>query len=233
MNRKFLMFTFFLSLILLLGFCNTREKEDKRAQELIDRYIEKIGGNKNIASIKTYKSNGKWMHGTLMLEYSNIVSLPSKMKVSNESANYSEITLYNDGEGECKVNDSVFAITNLSALKSYELDCWIVPLAHLGEIASKKEFIKRTKIGTDDVDEVFIQFKNGVYWNVFFDLNTHLINSIKTSEKIEIKYLKYKLVGDVLFPIEFQVKNQQFDNLKLQLEKIEYNIRIENSEFKL
>ena len=218
-------------IFLFCGFINP--SADQKAKRIIENYIEASGGAKNVLAVKTYKSKGNWYGDKKTWSYVNMSSFPNKQRGELRTKDYSEITIYNSGISESRVNDTeTIEVTKQDVLNSYELDCYIFTLAYLDIIATKVEFVKESTLDGIKVEEIFIEYKNGARWNVQFNAQTHLMYNVVCSDGVEIKCKKYKKFGDVIFPTELDV-NSNGQNLKLILDEIEYNIALDDSLFKI
>lgn len=229
MINKVLLLSILSSLLVLNIRCSNKDNSQK-AESILEDYINAIGGRTKITSIKSYESLGDFYHDTVKMSYRTYVSFPDKIKIETKRENYEEVSVYNKGTAKSKINDSIFNITNLVALNSYGLDAYILPLAHLDQLGKKIEFIQTIPEGKEMLDEIFIEFKNGLTWNVFFNSNTHLIHHIKTSTGFEIFYLKHEPVEGVIFPttFSFQVGKSSF---RLFIHKIFYNFAPAKEQF--
>jgi hypothetical protein len=222
---------FFLLFLSFQGFSD--DSKEKKAQKIIKNYIKKIGGEKQILSLRTFKTSGNITQGSTEMNYENIILFPDKLKGKITMTGYSEISTFNAGTEEYSINDSLFINTNVDAVRWNQIHSWIIPLAYLDHIALKVVYVGGSIVEDANVEEIYIEFKNGQKWNVLFDAKTYLIHTVKSSFGMDSRYLRYKLVNNILFPVEYELKIKGVNVAKLFLRDVQYNIKINPGEFKL
>jgi len=228
-------FLFFLTLTFAASV--TAQKADKKADKIIEKYLEAIGGKKldkvdEVLQIMTFKANGQEMQA--------------------------EILTSKKGRGYMKMNmgGMEFVVTAFNGDKGFRMNQQMgyeeIPADELKKMKEEKQsFVHgldmykkydRKYVGTEEVNgkkyEVVEITEDGKTSKMYFDPETHLLTMIKTKDPVTgmenaTVFLDYKDFDGVKFPTRMQVMQGDTVVQEITVDEVKINPEVDESIFEM
>jgi hypothetical protein len=216
------------------------------ADELIAKNIQAKGGAEKIKAIKTLTMTGKLQQGGFVARMSTDSKAPAYLRQSFTVQGMTQIQAYDGTTGwqispfqgrkdpERMGEDDMRDLVDQSDFYG--------PLVDYKEKGNTVEFLGHDTVDGDDALRLKVTLKNGDIINYYLDpdtfleIRTELTEFIRGSVKESVTNLgSYKPVAGVYFPFSLEVgpKSNPQAGAKISFEKIEANIPLEDSVFKM
>ncbi len=216
------------------------------AEELVSKNIEARGGLENIKAIKTLRKVGKLQQGSFVVQVSVDTKDPGFIRQSYTIQGMSQIQAYDGSVG--------WQISPFGGRKDPEMlgeddlrdliddSDFYGPLVDYRSKGNTVEYLGHEAIDGDDALRLKVTLKNGDIVNYYLDPDTfleirkELTEFVRGSVKESVTNLgSYKKVAGVYFPFSLEVgqKGSPQPGAKIVFDKIEANLALENSEFKM
>ena len=208
------------------------------ADDVIERYLEAIGGRKQIESItdRTTTMNGSTMGKTLSIVVKQ--KAPSKLRQEITAETIKQTIIFDGENGVMLMGDQE------SELGGNELNKLKIE-AQMNFLLNPKEYgVYPELIGTEIIDSVQCYnirmiMKDSTDWNQFYEVGSGLkikeIKSIETSQGIfeqESLYDDYRDVGEFKYPFKV-TQTLGVQTIELHIEKIEINTSLQDDLFEI
>ena len=234
----------FFAIVLLFGVNTKIFSQD--ADEIVNKYITAIGGIEKIHAINTMKVTGKFAGGGMEVPFTQTYKRPlmSMMEATIQGMTMKQAF---DGTQGWMINpfmgkkdpDVMPKDQEKMTKRSADFDGQLVDYKDKG---SKIELIGKEDYEGSQVFNIKLVDKNGDVSNYFIDADSFLL--LKQSDKMtfeskeitaETVVSNYKQVEGVMMPFSIEVSSpaNPMGSQKITMEKIEVNIPIEDSYFKM
>lgn len=240
MKKKF---TF---IILFCFFCS--KTFSQTADDIINKHIEAIGGREKINSLKTYRITGRQENGEVKNPFIVIIKKPLCVRMEMTIQNMTMIQACNEEMGwmldpfEGKKDPEKLTEEDVKGLRDATE---IIEPAFINykEKGNTVELIGKEDMEGTEVYKLKVSKKNGDVDYFFMDASSYLVLKQRMKRTYEGKedisdqiFGEFKKVDGVMFP--FFMENKGVDDgeewsEKSVLEKIELNIAVDDSIFKM
>ena len=235
--------------ILIVAFgilCCTAAASAQTADELVARNTEAKGGVDKIKAIKTLRMIGRLQQGDFSAVVGQEAKAPDRLRVTFTIQNMTQVQAYDGSIG--------WQISPFSGRKDPELlgdddmrdlveqADFYGPLIDYKDKGNTIESLGRETVDGDDVYRLKVTLKNGdiVYYDLdpdtYLEVRTETHQFIRGSVRERVAELgSYKLVNGVYYPFSIEVGPKRSPNAraKITIEKIDANVDIPDSSFKM
>lgn len=216
------------------------------AEELVARNIEAKGGGAKIKAIKSVRKTGRLQQGDFSAVVGQEGKAPDLLRVTFTIQNMTQVQAYDGSTG--------WQIAPFSGRKDPELlgeddmrdlveqADFYGPLIDYREKGNTIEYVGKTIVDGDDVYRLKVTLKNGDIFYYDLDPATYLEIRIETQQFIRGSIRErvsdvgsYKLVNGVYYPFSIETGPKRNPNAraKITFEKIEANVDIPDSDFRM
>lgn len=212
--------------------------QDLTAENIIEKYIEAIGGREKLANVKdkVQKMSGK--SGALDLKATVMQKAPDKFVQKLESNIFNQTTIYNGDKGK-RIQMGQEFILEGKDLEDVKMQAVLNPYLDYSKYSIKTELAGKEIINGKENYKIILTLPNEETWSHYFDIETGLmtrfstkVNSPQGSFTQNIDYSDYREVDGIKFPFKiFQQTGPRA--IEMNVESIEINKDIEDSEFNL
>jgi hypothetical protein len=230
----------------LLGIFCISVLSGQTAEELVRRNLEAKGGLEKIKAIKSLRMTGKVQQGGFTADVGEEAVAPNLLRQNYTVQGMTAIQAY-DGKVGWKVSPfegrKDAELAGEEELRDLIEDAdFYGPLVDYQAHGTKIEFIGHDTIDGDDVYRLKATLKNGdIYYyyldpETFLEVRTERVQFIRGAvHETVIDCGSYKLVAGVYFPftVEESSKQNPGSQSKITFDKIEANVAIDPSEFKM
>lgn len=216
------------------------------AEELVAKNTQAKGGREKIKSIKTMRMIGKMQQGGFSAQLGQDSKAPDLLRQTFTKQGMTQIQAYDGSIGwqispfEGRKDPEMLGEDDLRPLEE-EADFY-GPLIDYKEKGNTIEYLGHDTVDGDDVYRLKVTLKNGDIYYYYLDPDTFLEIRIETQRFIRGAVREhvsdvgsYKQVAGVYYPfsIESGPKSNPNARSKVTVEKLEVNIPIDDSEFKM
>jgi outer membrane lipoprotein-sorting protein len=214
------------------------------ADEIVSRYIQKIGGIEKLSAIKSMRATGRLIGGGgFEAVIVNENKRPSMVRNEFSLQGMTSVSAY-DGKTGWRVNP-FGGKKDAEAMGEEEIKQMIEaadidgPLVNSGAKGVRLEYIGKEDYEGSDVYKLKVTLRNGTVQHYYFDTEFYVPIKVETRRmirgtEVEMEQIlgDYKQVGGVYFPfsVESGPKGGSFHSTVI-LEKIELNPVIDDSRF--
>lgn len=208
------------------------------AQEIIDKYIEAIGGEDKIYSIVDRTTI---MRGSVQGVNITIVSYqkaPNKLKQQIKAGNNEQVIIFDGGKGEMKMAGEEKEITG-SELEKLKYESTLTLLTDLEHYGIKLNLEGIEKVNDNKAYKIIMTLPSGIKWTQYYDTESGLkvkeekyVNSPLGLFEQEIIYDDYEEVEGLLYP--FKIKQTiGAQSMEFTISTIKINSGLADREFKI
>jgi outer membrane lipoprotein-sorting protein len=216
------------------------------AEELVAKNLAAKGGIEKIKAIKSLRTVGKFQQGGITATLGEVAKAPNLLRNSLSLQGMNLIQAYDGSSGwqinpfEGRRDPELLGEDDLRDLV-YQADFY-GPLVDYKEKGNKVEYLGQDTVDGDDVYRLKVTLKNGDVTYYFLDPETFLEIRTETQHFIRgsvresvTNYGNYKQVNGVYyaFALEQGSKNDPSSAAKINLEKIEANVPVDDQSFKM
>ncbi len=234
----------FISLILLFSlvqYCTAQTVD-----EVIDKYVNAIGGIDKLNSIKTAKITGKYVNGNFEIPFTQTISTPDKILIEmtmqgltmKQACDGTTAWMINPFQGS-KDPEKMTAEQTKYMKEQADFAGKLVNYKDKGYTA---ELEGKEDMEGSDVYKIKLTDKDGDVTYYYIDASTYML--LKESNKRKIKekeiasdtyFSDYKSIDGLLVPMAMSVKTsaQGMGDQKVTIENIEFNVNVDDSIFKM
>jgi hypothetical protein len=217
------------------------------ATELIAKNLEARGGIQQIKAIKSLRMTGKMQQGGFIIQLSRTAMTPNLLRDSYTIQGMSQIQAYDGSSGwkispfEGRKDPELLGEQELREIT--ETADFYGPLVDYSTKDNRVEYLGHDTVDGDDAYRLKVTLANGDIIYYYLDPDTYL--EIRT-EKMEFvrgavhetvtNIGSYKKVAGVYFPFSMEVGGAHQDPnsfSKVTIDKIEANVPVDPSEFKM
>jgi hypothetical protein len=230
----------FISILVLIAVGQVRAQS---ADQIINRYLQALGGHKKLKAIKTLRLTGKYEEGGssfgTYIEWKRpnfrvvVVGIPDEVYREGFDG-----TSWEYSGGKVKVTEPS-SEAGKTARRGAEFDESIVDYRKKGH---RVEFIGQEKLNDSDVYHLRVILNDGWVKDYYLDTKTYLITGLRKAMPLHTvgpdieslsMYEDYKPVAGVLFPHSFVQRNIKTGKVMntLHWERIEANVKIDKTHF--
>lgn len=215
--------------------------------EVINKYIQAIGGMEKLNSIQTLKVTGKNMRGTFESPFKHTIKRKTGIKTEMNMRGMEMQMVYDASSGTAwwinpwkggKEPEKITVERGKDLKKNMDFEGELINykaknnLAELvGKVVENGKNLYQIKVMDEDDNLTFY----------FIDAETYLITKTKGTKnfqgneaEVETYFSDYREVNGLLFPFVFETKGENKDrSSKTIIEKIEANLPVEDSIFKM
>src|SRR6516165_8449719 len=216
------------------------------AEELVAKNILAHGGVEKIKSIKTLRMTGRLQSGSFQAQVGHYTMAPDLMRQTFTVQGMTQIEAYDGSVGwkispfEGRKDPELLGEDELRPLME-EADFY-GPLVDYQAKGNRVEYLGRDTVDGDDAYKLKVTLKNGDIIYYYLDPDAYL--EIKTEKQEFIRgnvreteqdLGSYKQVAGVYYPywIEGGTKGNPGDHVRITMEKIEVNVPLDDSLFKM
>ncbi len=234
-------------LYLFCGFlCCSGLAAGQTADELVAKNLQAKGGLEKIKAIKSLRMSGKIDAGGFTAKVAQEAKVPDLLRQSFTIQGMTQIEAYDGSVGwkispfEGRRDPELLGEDEMRGL--VESADFYGPLVDFKEKGNTVEYLGHEAIDGDDALRLKVTLKNGDIVNYYLDPDTfleirrELTEFVRGSVKESVTNLgSYKKVAGVFFAFSFEVgpKGNPQGGAKITFDKIEANLALENSEFKM
>jgi hypothetical protein len=232
--------------ILLTVVSCTAIMSGQTAEELVTRNLRAKGGIDKIKAIHSYRASGKYQHGGLTAQIGHDATEPNLFRRTFTMQGMTQIQAYDGSIGwqispfEGRKDPEQLGEDDLRELVE-EADFY-GPLVDYHQKGNTVEYLGNDTVEGDDALRLKVTLKNGdiVYYyldpDTYIEIRTERQQFVRGSVRETVTdFGSYKQVGGVYYPfsIDRGPKGDPSARYKLTFDKIEVNIPIVVSEFKM
>jgi outer membrane lipoprotein-sorting protein len=224
--------------------CGSAVLGAQTAEELVARNLEAKGGIEKIKAIKSYRRSGKFQQGNLTAQVSEEAKAPDNLRQMITIQGLTEIQAYDGSTGwqispfEGRREPEKLGEDDLRDL-SEEADFY-GPLVDYKAKGNTVEYLGHDLVDGDDVFRLKVTLKNGDIYYYYLDPDTYI--EIRTERQQFIRGAvresqtdlgSYKQVNGVFFPFSITSGPKDRPKSTVTIEKMEANVNIPESAFKM
>lgn len=216
------------------------------AEELVAKNLQAKGGIEKIKAIKSYKLSGRYQQGSFVAQVAELAKAPDDIRQMFTIQGMTQIQAY---DGNVGWQISPFGgrrdpeMLGEDDLRNISEDAdFYGPLVDYKERGNTVEYLGHDTVDGDDVYRLKVTLKNGDIYYYYLDPDTYI--EIRTERQQFIRGAvretqtdlgSYKQVNGVYFPFSIASgpKNRPEDKGTVTVEKIEANVNIPDTEFKM
>lgn len=216
------------------------------AEELVAKNLQAHGGVEKIKAIHSYKLTGKFQQGSFTAQVSQEAKAPDSIREVFTIQGMSQIQAYDGSTGwqispfQGRRDPEMLGEDDLRDI-SEDADFY-GPLLDYKERGNTVEYLGKDTVDGDDVYRLKITLKNGDIYYYYLDPDTYI--EIRTERQQFIRGAvretqtdlgSFKLVDGVYYPFSISSgpKNRPDQKGTVTVEKMEANVAIPDSEFKM
>jgi len=176
-------------------------QQDSLAKAIINRYVEKIGGEQRWSAIHTtqFRDVVELKDGD-SVEYITIKDYPDKYYQKTSYKNNTGILIYNAGIGLDIYNGKIDTIHDVKRLDNLKLQSCILPDASYEKLGYKIELLGIHKFENFDSYEIKLVSPNGaITWN-YYDKESGLLRMVYQENKSKTIFPEYREYKGCLYP---------------------------------
>lgn len=232
--------------VLILLFSFVQLIPAQTVDEIIDKYVNAIGGMDKLNSIKTAKITGKYVSGNFEIPFTETISIPDKILSEMTMQGLTMKQAY-DGTTGWMINpfqgskepEKMTEEQTKSMKEQADIKGKLVGYKDKGCTA---ELEGKEDMEGSDVYKIKLTDKDGDITYYYVDASTYMM--LKESSKRTVKekeitsdiyYSDYKSIDGLLFPMAMQIKTSArgMGDQKVTLETVEFNVSVDDSIFKM
>ena len=235
------------AICLVIGIiCCTTTLFSQTADELVAKNLQAKGGIEKIKAIKSYKLSGKYQQGSFVAQVAQEAKAPDDIRQMFTIQGMTQIQAYDGNTGwqispfEGRRDPEMLGEDDLRNI-SEDADFY-GPLVDYKERGNTVEYLGHDTVDGDDVYRLKVTLKNGDIYYYYLDPDTYI--EIRTERQQFIRGAvretqtdlgSYKQVNGVYFPFSIASgpKNRPEDKGTVTIDKMEANVNIPDSEFKM
>ena len=233
-----------LSLLFVISISGKIFSQD--ADEIVNKYINAIGGLDKIQAIKTIKMTGKVTASGMDIPFSQICKRPQMVLMESTIQGMTMKQAYDGTQGWMinpfmgkKDADLMSKDAEKAIKRNADFEGQLINNKDKG---SKIELVGKEDFEGSQVYNIKLTDKENDFTNFYIDADSYLL--VKQNDKIKVDTKEitaesilsnYKLVDGVMFPysIESKSPDNPLGNAKIVVESIETNITVDDSIFKM
>jgi len=212
------------------------------ADELINKNIEATGGLEKIRSVQSVKYTGKFLAQGMEFPFTMIQKRGSKMRIEAEIMGSTMVQVF-DGEKGWGINPMTGSADPqpMSGMeeKSFKLQADMDgPLVDYADKGYTVEYLGEEDVEGTPAYKLKVDTKDGIVMSIFFDkeyfLNIKSSNAITVDEnefETQTYPSDYQDVDGMIQPFAIETRNGDMVLNQVMMEKIEYNIEVDDSIF--
>lgn len=216
------------------------------ADELISKNIQIRGGIEQIKAIKSYKLSGKFQQGSFTALISEEAKAPDELRQMITIQGMTQIQAYDGAIGwqispfQGRRDPERLGEDDLREI-SEDADFY-GPLVDYKEKSSTAEYLGHDMVDGDDAFRLKITLKNGDIYYSYLDPDTYMEIRAERQQFIrgsvketQTDFGSYKQVDGVYYPFSIATgpKNRPEDKITITIERMEGNVNIPDSAFKM
>ncbi len=231
---------------LVLGIFGAALLAAQTADELVAKNLQAKGGLDKIKAITSYKYRARYQQGNFTAQLSQEAKSPNQVREMFTIQGMTQIQAYDGTTGwqispfQGRRDPEILGEEDLRDI-SEDADFY-GPLVDYKEKGNTIEYLGRDTVDGDDVYRLKVTLKNGDIFYYYLDPDTYI--EIRTERQQFIRGAvretqtdlgSYKQVDGVFFPFSISsgTKNRPDQKSTVTIEKMEANINIPESEFKM
>jgi predicted Zn-dependent peptidase len=219
---------------------DTKIPEGLTGMDVIQTYIDAIGGEKTLREIETIKMEYDMNVGSMTLLGKRKVRIPNQfLEVVEMNGMVAQKQVYNKGKAMAKSPQGKRQVEG-KELENFEMNA-----KGFGELYYDEMGVKAELSGVEDVEgneayKVKVIKENGDETTLFFDIESGLkVREISMVEgqqgptAITTDYMDYESVNGVKTPMTTQLSGPMPQPIKMEVKEVEYNAEIDDSVFSI
>ena len=216
------------------------------ADEIVNKYVNAMGGLDKIQAIKTIKLTGKVTAGGMDIPFSEICKRPLMVVMESTIQGMTMKQVYDGTQGWMinpfmgkKDPDLMSKDAEKAIKRNADFEGQLINYKDKG---SKIELIGKEDLEGSQVYNIKLTDKDNDLTNFYIDADSYLLVKQKDKIKVDTKEItaesilsNYKQVNGVLFPysIESKSPDNPMGNAKIVVDSIEINMTVDDSIFKM
>ena len=212
--------------------------------EIISKNIETKGGLQKLKSIKSMKMTGKVFTGGFEMSMTLWAKRPNKSRMETVFQDQKTVQAY-DGEKAWQINPFMGSnepqeIKGLQAEDLKEKADFDGPLIDYKKKGHKVEFMGKEDLEGTEVYKLKVTMKSGRVVYIYLDTDSCIelkqsttLNYQGTEYLVETIFGDYKEVDGIMVPHFIETKLNGQTQARIIIEKVEFNIEIDDSLFKM
>jgi len=214
---------------------------DVTAETVIANYIKAVGGESNIAGIKTMKGEYSTKMQGMDILMTNYFAAPNKTKSEIKVVQMNMVVqemIFDGNKGKMLAQGKNVPVPE-GKDQDTKVDSYMIPELAYGELNVKTKLIGSKMVNGSSAYEVETTYPSGKVKSVFYDATTNLKvkeTSVEKSPQGEVNVVQefsdYKKVNNVMIP-HMMKGSQGPQKMEFKLDKVEINKPIADDTFKL
>ncbi len=239
MSKIYINLKLFTSTFILTGFISLTYSQS--AEDIIDKYVEAIGGYNKVDAIRTVKINAQYSRGGMDVQFTETIKKPDKILIETTMQGMTQKRAYDGNTGWMinpfrgskdveKMNEE-----NTKSLK--EQAQFEGSLVNYKEKGSTVEFLGKDDYEGTDCYKISLTNKDGVVYTFYIDANTYLLLKQVSKRKIKEKEIvtetifgDYRSEDGYMMPHSLEVGSPGRYQEQV-INKVEFNIPVDDGIF--
>ena len=198
--------------------------------EIINNYLDKIGGTEQLRNVSSLKIRAEASFQGMKFMIESIKSLPDKsLSTVSIGGNIMQKRIYNQGEAKIIVQGNSVPVSDKDKLIMKNATA-IFPELEYEKNGCILEIVGIKKIGEEEAFEVKVNYPDGTVIHNFYGKETGLKLMSNSESEGEVIYMDYKVTDGVLMPFRTTATTAQ-GYLEAEVEELELNIPIDEKLF--
>lgn len=206
------------------------------AEQVIDKYIQAIGGKDKLASIKDETMTMEATVQGMTLEMVSIKKDPNKVKVVvSAMGNEMQSQVYDGSKGKVSAQGQSMAMSEKDAKKAAN-DALIFPELHYAKTGHKLSYKGTETVNGSEAHKLVIEDADGNKETTYFDAKTgFMLKNIETTEQGNqtTEFFDYQEQNGIFFPRKVTIAGVLPFPLEFKVKSIEWNKGIDDAKFKV
>jgi len=212
--------------------------------DVIEKYVEAIGGIERLNSVKTVKVSGRIVQGSNLIPFVQYIKVPDKIKIEITRQGLTLQQAYDGSIGwtlnpfrGVKIPEKLNPEQMKDLKNQADFEGGLVNYEKKGSTA---EYLGVDDFEGSEVYKIRITEGDGERTTYYIDVVTNLVVKKEIRRKIEEKeqkteyfYGAYKQVNGLMVPFSIETGTGSGETQKRELDKVEFNVEIEDSIFKM
>ncbi len=209
--RKLLLFSFFvligLSHFVVVGF-GEQGSAEKTPREIIENYIESVGGIEKINNIKTIVTVMEAEIQGMAIEMSTSRDIENMrmMQQTVLDGNVMQKTVVSNNQGYMSAMGQKQELKG-DQLEAVKTNLYVFPEVHYEDLGFKLELGEPTNVNGEEAYLVVVTTSEGLVSNEYFSMESGLKLKVSSEMAGEIEFSDYQEVEGVLFPMQINISN--------------------------
>jgi outer membrane lipoprotein-sorting protein len=214
--------------------------------EVIDNYVNAVGGIEKLNSVKTLKITGKFLSGSFEIPFTQTISVPDKILIEMTMQG---LTMKQACDGTTAWMINPFQGSKEPEKMTEEQTKYMKEQADFeGKLINYKdkgctaELMGKEDMEGSDVYKIKLTDKDGDITYYYIDASNNILLKESAKRKIkekeidqDIYYSDYKPIDGIMIPMALEIKSSagRGGSQKVSIDSVEFNVSVDDSIFKM